>query len=100
MDVLGFLVWLSGAGVSAVSAFALERLDGFGQLSPNGKQTVATIVAVLIAVCAMWAHDWLAANPSALTATAPYFQIAVTAVSILIQQTAHAVQRSAGGDHG
>ena len=100
MDVLGLLVWLSGAGISAVSAFVLERVSGFTTLSPNGKQTVATIVAVLIAVCAMWAHDWLAANPSALTATAPYFQIFVTAVSILIQQTAHAVQRSAGNSHG
>jgi hypothetical protein len=48
----------------------------------------------------MWAHDWLAANPSALMAAAPYFQIFVTAVSILIQQTAHAVQRSAGNSHG
>lgn len=100
MDVSAFLVWLSGAGVSAVSAYVLERLDGFGSLSPQGKQTIATLVAVLIAVGAMAAHDWLAANPSTLTATAPYLQIAITAVSILIQQTAHAVQRSAGGDHG
>ena len=74
MDVLGLLVWLSGAGISAVSAFVLERVSGFGQLSPNGKQTVATIVAVLIAI---------------------------TAISILVQQIAHGVQRSVtGGSNG
>lgn len=100
MDVLAILVWLSGAGISAVSAFVLERLSGFTSLSPNGKQTIATIVAVLIAVGAMAAHDWLAANPEALTAAAPYLQIAIAGMSILIQQTAHAVQRSAGGSHG
>lgn len=100
MDVLGLLVWLSGAGISAVSAFVLERIDGFASLSPNGKQTIALVVAVLIAVCAMWMHDYLSANPSALTAAAPYLQIAITGVSILIQQTAHAVQRGAGGSNG
>jgi len=94
MDVMGLLVWLSGAGISAVSAFALERMGGFTSLSPNGKQTIATIVAVLIAVGAMAAHDWLAANPEALTVAAPYLQIAIAGASILIQQTAHAVQRS------
>ena len=100
MDVMGLLVWLSGAGISAVSAFVLERISGFASLSPNGKQTVALVVAVLIAIGAMAAHDWLSANPSALTAAAPYLQIAITGVSILIQQTAHAVQRSAGGSNG
>lgn len=97
MDVLGFLVWLSGAGISAVSAFVLERIDGFGQLSPNGKQSIATIVAVLIAVCAMWAHDYLSANPSVMTTYQPYLQIAITGVSILVQQIAHGVQRSVNG---
>lgn len=100
MDVLAILVWLSGAGISAVSAFVLERLGPFASLSPNGKQTVSTIIAVLIAVAALAAHDWLAAHPEALSAAAPLLQIAVAGVSILIQQTAHAVQRSAGGDHG
>lgn len=97
MDVLGLLVWLSGAGVSAVSAFVLERIGGFGQLSPNGKQTVATIVAVLVAVCAMWAHDYLSTNPDVMATYQPYLQIAITAVSILVQQIAHGVQRSMNG---
>lgn len=97
MDVLGLLVWLSGAGISAVSAFVLERISGFASLSPNGKQSVATIVAVLIAVCAMWAHDYLSANPSVMATYQPYLQIAITAVSILVQQIAHGVQRSVNG---
>jgi hypothetical protein len=97
MDILSVLVWLSGAGISAVSAFVLERVSGFGQLSPNGKQSVATIVAVLIAVCAMWAHDYLTANPGVVATYQPYLQIAITAVSILVQQVAHGVQRSVDG---
>ena len=101
MDILGLLVWLSGAGISAVSAFVLERVSGFGQLSPNGKQTVATIVAVLIAACAMWAHDYLSANPDVVATYQPYVQIAITGVSILVQQIAHGVQRSVnGGSNG
>ena len=101
MDILGLLVWLSGAGISAVSAFVLERVSGFGQLSPNGKQTVATIVAVLIAVCAMWAHDYLTENPGVVATYQPYLQIAITAISILVQQIAHGVQRSVtGGSNG
>lgn len=99
MDIMGLLVWLSGAGISAVSAFVLERINGFSSLSPNGKQTIAMVVAVLIAVASMWAHDWLSANPSALTAATPYFQIAITGVSILIQQIAHGMQRQ-GGNNG
>lgn len=101
MDVLGLLVWLSGAGISAVSAFVLERVAGFAALSPNGKQSVATIVAVLIAVCAMWAHDYLSINPDVMATYQPYLQIAITAVSILVQQIAHGVQRSMNGaDNG
>lgn len=94
MDILELLVWLSGAGISAVSAFVLERISGFGQLSPNGKQTIATIVAVLVAVAAMWAHDWVSANPGAFESAKPYLQIAITAFSILIQQVAHGAQRA------
>jgi hypothetical protein len=101
MDILSLLVWLSGAGISAVSAFVLERVSGFATLSPNGKQTVATIVAVLIAACAMWAHDYLSANPDVMDAYRPYLQIAITGASILVQQIAHGVQRSVnGGSNG
>lgn len=95
MDVMGLLVWLSGAGISAVSAFVLERISGFQTLSANGKQTIAMVVAILVAVVSMAAHDWLSANPSALTAYSPYLQIAITGASILIQQIAHGAQRQA-----
>lgn len=89
MDIIGILVWLSGAGISVVSAFVLERIAGFQNLSPNGKQSIAMTVAVMIAVCAMAAHDSFAANPAALQAYSPYIQIAITGISILIQQITH-----------
>ena len=47
MDILSLLVWLSGAGISAVSAFVLERVSGFGQLSPNGTQTEHSFYSVV-----------------------------------------------------
>ena len=101
MDILELLIWLSGAGISAVSAFVLERMNGFAGLSANGKQTIATIVAILIAVFAMWTHDYFSANQSVLTAYQPYLQIAIASVSILVQQVAHGVQRSvSGGGNG
>lgn len=95
MDILNVLVWLSGAGIAAVSAFVLERIAGFQNLAPQGKQVIATAVAVLVAVCAMWAHDWLTQNPDVLVSAQPYLQIVVSAASIVIQQVAHGVQRSA-----
>lgn len=99
MDILGVLVWLSGAGIAAVSAFVLERIAGFQNLAPQGKQVIATAVAVLVAVCAMWAHDWLTQNPDVLVSAQPYLQIVVSAASIVIQQVAHGVQRG-GGENG
>ena len=93
MDIITLLTWLAGAGLSATSSFILDRIEGFRALSPNGKQTVAMIVAVLVAVAAMAARDWLSSNPDALTAITPYAQIGITAVSILVQQITHAARR-------
>jgi hypothetical protein len=98
MDVLGILVWLSGAGVSAVSAFVLERMAGFQNLSPNGKQTIAMVVAILIGVAAMGAHDWLSANQDKLIEAEPYIQLVIAGASILIQQVSHGIQRSTGSN--
>lgn len=99
MDILAVLTWLGGAGLSAVSAFVLERIDGFRNLSPNAKQTIAMTVAVLIAAASLAARDWLSSNPDALRALTPYAQIAFSAACILIQQIAHSAQRSvAQGD--
>ena len=94
MDIVSLLTWLAGAGLSAVSSFVLDRIDGFASRSPNGKQTIAMVVAVLIAVAAMAARDWLSVNPAALAEMTPYAQIAIAAVSILVQQFTHAARRS------
>lgn len=99
MDVLQLLVWLSGAGISAVSAFVLERLSGFQQLSSGAKLLIATTVATVIAIIAMWTHDYFISNPMELIAMNPYLQIVIGAGSIVIQQVAHVIQRG-DGDHG
>jgi len=99
MDILQLLVWLSGAGISAVSAFVLERLSGFQQLSSGAKLLIATTVATVIAIIAMWTHDYFISNPMELIAMNPYLQIVIGAGSIVIQQVAHVIQRG-DGDHG
>jgi branched-subunit amino acid ABC-type transport system permease component len=96
MDILQLLVWLSGAGISAVSAFVLERLSGFQQLSSSAKSLIAVTVATLIAIAAMWTHDYFLTNPLELVAMNPYLQIVIAAASIIIQQVAHSIQRGEG----
>ena len=53
-----------------------------------------TLIVSLIAVAAMAARDWLSVNPAALAEMTPYAQIAIAAVSILVQQFTHAARRS------
>jgi putative flippase GtrA len=96
MDILQLLVWLSGAGISIVSAFVLERLNGFQALSSSAKSLIAVTVAALIAVAAMWIHDYFITNPLELVAMNPYLQIVIAAASIIIQQVAHSIQRGEG----
>lgn len=53
MSVIEILTWLAGAGAAAASAFLLERIASFQNLSANGKQMVAFSIAVVIGALAI-----------------------------------------------
>lgn len=93
MSVIELFTWLAGAGVSAVSAFVLERLSGFQQLTPNGKQLVAMSIAVAVGALSIAARDYLIAQPDVTARIEPYAQMLIAAASILVQQVAHGVNK-------
>jgi hypothetical protein len=93
MSVIELFTWLAGAGVSAVSAFMLERLSGFHQLSPNAKQLVAMSIAVAVGALSIAARDYLVAQPDVANAIEPYAQMLIAAASIIVQQVAHGLNK-------
>jgi hypothetical protein len=99
MSVIELFTWLAGAGVSAVSAFVLERLSGFHQLTPNAKQLVAMSIAVAIGALSIAARDYLVQQPDVVNAIEPYAQMLIAAGAILVQQIAHGMQK-AGSSNG
>lgn len=100
MSVIEVLTWLAGAGAAAASAFLLERIASFQQLSANGKQMVAFSIAVVIGALAIAARDYLVAQPDVVERIEPYVQMIISASSILIQQLAHGAQRKGESSNG
>lgn len=88
-DILAVLMWLAGPGLAAVSAFILERLQPFDELSSNGKLIVAVTVAGLIGVIATAIAGALSADSELLAAVQPYANVIVPALSLLAQQLTH-----------
>lgn len=100
MSVLEILTWLAGAGAAAVSAFVLERIASFQELSPSGKQMVAFSIAVIVGALSIAARDYLIAQPDVVARIEPYAQLLIAAASILIQQIAHGAQRAKDSTNG
>lgn len=94
MSLIEVLTWLAGGGVAAVSAFILERISSFQNLSPNSKQMVAFSIAVIIGALSIAARDYLVAQPEVTAQIEPYVQMVIAAGAILVQQLAHGAQRS------
>ena len=100
MSLIEILTWLAGAGTAAVSAFVLERLSGFQNLSANGKQMVAFSVAVAIGALAIMARDALVMQPDVVESIEPYAQMLIAAGAILVQQLTHGAQRAKDSGNG
>jgi len=98
MNLIDVLVWLGGAGVAAVSAFVLERLGSFQELSGNGKLIVAVSVAVVLGGLATAAKASFTANPDTLVAVEPYAQIVLSGVMIVVQQLVHGGTKQASAN--
>lgn len=100
MSVIEVLTWLAGAGAAAASAFLLERIASFQNLSANGKQMVAFSIAVVIGALAIAARDYLVAQPEVTAQIEPYVQMVIAAGAILVQQLAHGAQRKGESSNG
>lgn len=88
-DILAVLAWVAGPGIAAISAFVLDQLAQFEELSSNGKLIVAVTVAGVCGILATAASNALAQDAGALAQWQPYANVIVPALSLLAQQLAH-----------
>jgi len=98
MDFVSLLIWLSGPGVAAISAFVLERLAPFEALSSSGKVVVSITVAGVIGIAAVAAQQYIVPNTELVTRLNPYVAMLVPLFSLLAQQLAHGVQVKRAND--
>lgn len=98
-DILAALAWLAGPGLAVVSAFILEQLRPFDELSPNGKLVVAVTVAGILGVSATALANTLAADSALLIQLQPYANVIVPAVALLAQQLAHGRNEAKRADY-
>jgi hypothetical protein len=93
-DLQTVLIWMAGPGIAAISAFVLERLAPVQSLSSSGKAIVAVTVALLAGMLAVAAQQIIIPNAELVQVLNPYVAVIVPAVSLLVQQLTHGVQKA------
>jgi hypothetical protein len=88
-DILAVLAWVAGPGLAAISAFILERLRPFDELSSSGKLVVAITIAGICGVAAVALSNALAGNSELLAQLQPYANVIVPLLSLAAQQLTH-----------
>lgn len=94
MDFVSLLIWLTGPGVAAISAFVLERLAPFEALSSSGKVVVSITVAAVIGLLAVAAQQYIVPDTELVAKLNPYTSMIVLAFSLLAQQLAHGATKA------
>jgi hypothetical protein len=88
-DILAVLAWVAGPGLAAISAFVLERLRAFDELSSNGKLVLAITIAGICGVGAVALSNTLAGNSALLAQLQPYMNVLIPLISLAVQQLKH-----------
>lgn len=94
MDFASLLIWLAGPGLAVISAFILERLQPFDELSSNGKVVVSITVAGILGLLAVAAQQIILPNAELVAQLNPYVAMLVPLFSLLAQQLAHGATKA------